>query len=78
MKIPKYIMEKLKMRCEYARIVNVLDCQIHDWMKSKDIEIDCHDYDNEFLLLNSILLITEPIILRDKTIEYIENRGENK
>lgn len=78
MKIPKYIMEKLKMRCEYARIVNVLDCQIHDWLKSKGIAIDCYDFDNELIQLNSILLITEPIVLRYKTIEYIESQGEKK
>ena len=78
MKIPKYIMEKLKMRCEYARIVNILDCQIHDWLKSKGIDIDCYDFDNELIQLNSILLITEPIVLRDKTIKYIESQGENK
>lgn len=74
MKIPKYILEKLNMRCEYARIVNLLDCQIHDWLKSKGIAIDCYDFDNELIQLNSILLITEPITLRDKTIEYIESK----
>ena len=74
MNIPKYIMEKLHWRCEYARMVNVLDCQIHDWLKSKGIAIDCYDFDNELIQLNSILLITEPIVLRDKTIEYINSK----
>lgn len=74
MRIPEYIKKKLDLRCEYAKRVNSLDFEIHEWMKSKGIEISCYDYENELLLPNTIILITEPDTLKNRTIKYIESK----
>lgn len=75
MKIPKYILDKINRRAKAGEELNALDVEIHDWMIKKGIEdINTfleHDGHFEYIIQNCITLLTEPNMVKQVTIEYI-------
>lgn len=82
MKIPKYILNKINRRARAGDILNGLDCEIHDWMRKKRVEDDYsfleHDGHFELIIQNCITLITEPVTVKQITIEYLEQAKERE
>lgn len=80
MKIPKYILDKINRRAAAGEELNILDVEIHDWMRKKGIEDNNtfleHDGHFEYIIQGCITLQTEPYVVKQVTIEYINQAKE--
>lgn len=71
MKIPQYILHKMKVRRDAAIKLMCLDSEVKEWLESRthvpsfDVLSSCYDF-------NSILSLTEPEIYMQRQIEDIE------
>lgn len=65
MKIPKYIMQKIKARCDAQVKANALQVEIEEWCEKKGIDIGEYQ-------CTHICLYTEPLMVKHTHINILE------
>lgn len=71
MKIPKYILDKMEQRKKLGIKLTVIDAEIQAWLEEA-AGVPQYEVLEDPYYFNSILLTTEPEILKVRQIELIE------
>lgn len=73
MKVPKYLRKRMDEAVRAANLVNLVDCEVHQWCKKHRIDPDdCSD--DPFLWSNHVSILTEPGAHRSSMIHWIESK----